>query len=153
MSKGKKLALIAIGVVAWFGPDVVQASPLTEPAFVTYFSQDASGNGWRHSTGYLGTFVHWSNNGPEWSAPNISWVQAWSGGRDSVDRVIAVSNVYYPYDGNYDNPPWSSGLFSSQVTVPGGGSVILVTVPEPGSLALVGAFMGTLALRRRVREV
>lgn len=133
MSGCKKLALIAVGALAMFVPDLVQASPLTEPPFATFFSQNGSGNGWRRSTGYLMTFVHWNQKGPEWNVENISWVERWSGGGGSL---VPLPNPDPP-GGFIDDtiPPWKHN----------------VIVPEPGTIALVGAFVGALALRRRVK--
>ncbi|GEM_PF-4471229 len=134
MSGCKKLALIAVGAMAMFAPDLVQASPLTEPPFATFFSQNGSGNGWRRSTGYLMTFVHWTQKGPEWSVENISWVERWSGGGGWVVRPDPDSPTGYVDD---TIPPWKQDK--------------PVTIPEPGTVALVGAFVGALALRRRVK--
>jgi hypothetical protein len=132
MSGYKKLALIAVGALATFVPDMVQASPLTEPPFVTFFSQNGSGNGWRRSTGYLMTFVHWNQKNPEWNVQNISWVERWSSG----GGIAEIPNPEKPGEFIDDTiPPWKRHTI----------------IPEPASLALVGAFVGTLALRRRVK--
>ncbi len=134
MSGHKKLALIAVGALAMFVPDIVRASPLTEPPFVTFFSQNGSGNGWRRSTGYLMTFVHWSHQGPEWNVENISWVERWSGG----GGIVWIPDPDNPEQYIDDSiPPWKR----DHETV----------IPEPGTIALVGAFVGSLALRRRVK--
>jgi hypothetical protein len=135
MSGCKKLALIAVGAMATFVPDLVQASPLTEPPFVTFFSQNGSGNGWRRSTGYLMTFVHWNQKGPEWSVENISWVERWSGGGGGLTRIEIDPKTGEEITVDDTVPPWKPP----------------VRVPEPGTVALVGAFVGTLALRRRVK--
>ena len=107
---------------------------MTEPAVVTFFSQSGSGNGWRRSTGYLMTFVHWNQKGPEWSVENISWVERWSGGGGGIVQPGDPE----PGDPGYVDdsiPPWKRPT----------------AIPEPGTLALVGGFIGALALRRRVK--
>jgi hypothetical protein len=133
MSGYKKLALVVVGALATVVPDMVQASPLTEPPFVTFFSQNGSGNGWRRSTGYLMTFVHWTEKGPEWNVENISWVEKWSSGGGSFVYLPDPENPGQYIDDSI--PPWKPRTI----------------IPEPGTLALVGAFVGTLALRRRVK--
>lgn len=132
MSGYKKLALVVVGALATFVPDMVQASPLTEPPFATFFSQSGSGNGWRRSTGYLMTFVHWNQKNPEWNVENISWVERWSSG----GGIAEIPDPVHPGEFIDDTiPPWKRGP----------------SIPEPGTMALVGAFVGTLALRRRVK--
>ena len=134
MSGCKKLTLIAVGALATLVPDLVQASPLTEPPFAVFFSQNGSGNGWRRSTGFLMTFVHWNQKGPEWNVENISWVERWSSGGGLVVRPDPNCPCEWVDD---TIPPWKH--------------VKIVVIPEPGTIALVGAFVGTLALRRRVK--
>jgi hypothetical protein len=134
MSGYKKLALIAVGALGTFVPAMVQAAPMTEPAFVTFFSQNGTGNGWKRSTGYLMTFVHWNQKGPEWNVENISWVEKWSGGGGSLQRFVPDPERPGQFI-DESIPPWKRH----------------VSIPEPGTLALVGAFVGTLALRRRVK--
>jgi hypothetical protein len=133
MSGYKKLALIAVGALGMLAPEVVQAAPMTEPPFVTFFSQsDGTGSGWRRSTGYLMTFVHWNQKGPQWNTENISWVERWAGGGGIVTPVPVPGHPGEYYDDTV--PPWKR-----------------TTIPEPGTIALVGAFVGSLALRRRVK--
>jgi hypothetical protein len=136
MSGYKKLALIAVGALGLLAPEVVQAAPMTEPPFVTFFSQNGSGSGWRRSTGYLMTFVHWSQKGPEWNVGNIAWVERWSGGGGGI--VLPPPGTTPADDEWFDVtspiPPWKR-----------------TNIPEPGTVALVGAFVGSLALRRRAK--
>lgn len=134
MSGYKKLALVVVGALAAFVPDMVQASPLTEPPFATFFSQNGSGNGWRRSTGYLMTFVHWNQKNPEWSVDNISWVERWSSGGGTPTIIKIDPTTGEEMEINDTIPPWKR-----------------TNIPEPGTAALVGAFVGTLALRRRVK--
>jgi hypothetical protein len=134
VSGPKKLALIAVGALAMLVPDMVQASAFTEPPFVVFFSQNGSGNGWRRSTGYLMTFVHWNQKGPEWSVENISWVERWSGGGGWIWRPD-------PDDPGGFEPDWIAPWKPDKP----------VRIPEPGTIALVGTFVGSLVLRRRVK--
>jgi hypothetical protein len=131
MSGYKKLTLIAVGALATLVPDLVQASPLTEPPFAVFFSQNGSGSGWRRSTGYLMTFVHWNDRGPLWNVENISWVEKWSGGGGQIFIPDPDNPCEYIND---TLPPWKRDE---------------TRIPEPGTIAFVGAFVGTLALRRR----
>jgi len=132
MSGYRKLALLAVIALGGFAPDVVQAAPMTEPAFVTFFSQ--GGSGWRRSTGYMMTFVHWNSKGPEWNVENISWVERWSGGGGGI---LGPEDPRPGEPGYVDDsiPPWKRQAQTN--------------IPEPGAIALVGGFVGTLALRRR----
>lgn len=133
MSGYKKLALIAVGALGLAAPAVVQAAPMTEPPFVTFFSQNG-GAAWHRSTGYLMTFVHWDEKGPEWSVKNIAWVEKWSGGGGAVMVPELDPRTHEVVMVDDRVPPWKR-----------------TNIPEPGTVGLVGAFMGTLALRRRVK--
>lgn len=139
-------------------PAAAPAAPLTEPAFVTYFSQNAGSSSWRNSTRYLQNFVHWNFDAPEWNKRNIGWVRMWGAG-DIVLEPPAPCGL------DLTIPPWERASHAWP-NGPGGyyggsdsntdngygydyvGGVTVTVVPEPGSLAFLAAFLGTLLLRR-----
>lgn len=133
MSGYTKLALIAVGALVAL-PEVSQAAPMTEPPFVTFFSQGGSGPGWRRNTGYLMTFVHWNQKGPEWNVQNIAWTEYWSGGGGALVLPPEGSQPGDPDWFDVNTPPWERRI-----------------IPEPSSALLVGGFVASLVLRRRVK--